>query len=84
MGMDCGISCGGDLRAGLSKIARRVPKPGPLGAEATLGAPANQLGQPFGSRGVARKARRPPKTKKLYLSLPHADFSFYSIASGLA
>jgi hypothetical protein len=23
-----------------------VPKPGPLGAEATLGAPANQLGQP--------------------------------------
>jgi hypothetical protein len=23
-----------------------VPKPGPLGAEATLGASANQLGQP--------------------------------------
>jgi len=38
----------------------RVPRPGPLGAEATLGAPANQLGKAFGNRGVARKARQPP------------------------
>ena len=63
MGMDCGISCGGALRAGLSKIARRVPKPGPLGAEATLGAPANQLGQPFGNRGLFAKAGIPAKKK---------------------
>ena len=42
-----------------------MPKPGPLGAEATLGAPANQLGQPFGNRGVARKARLPPKKNTL-------------------
>jgi len=38
-----------------------MPKPGPLGAEATLGATANQLGQPFGNCGLARKARQPPK-----------------------
>jgi hypothetical protein len=42
-----------------------VPKPGPLGAEATLGAPANQLGQTFGNRGVGRKARLPPPKKLL-------------------
>jgi hypothetical protein len=73
MGMDCGISCGGALRAGLSKIARRVPKPGPLGAEATLGAPANQLGQPFGTRGLFAKAGipAPKKMKKKLFYLKH-------------
>jgi len=43
-----------------------VPKPAPHGAEATLGATASPLGQPFGNRGQALKARsRPKKSTKI-------------------
>ena len=63
-----------------------MPKPGPLGAEATLGAPANQLGQPFGNRGVALKAQLPPKStkkgclkKELYLRLQILNVGFMSL-----
>ena len=51
----------GGLRQGLSRVAHRVPKPGPRGAEATLGAPASPPGQTFGNRGLPAKARLPPK-----------------------
>ena len=43
-------------------------KPGPRGAEATLGAPASPLGQPFGSRGQPVKARLPPKVFPCFLT----------------
>jgi len=49
-----------------------VPKPGPLGAEATLGAPANQLGQPFGNRGQPVKARSRHKPFSPFLTYADA------------
>ena len=42
-------------RQGLNRVAHRVAVPGPRGAEATLGAPENPLGQPPATEDYRRK-----------------------------
>ena len=74
MGMDCGISCGGALRAGLSKIARKGAEAWPARCGGDFRSPRKPAGPAFRQPRTiceSRNSRPQKKMKKETVYLKH-------------